>query len=277
MTRTTRILLGASLVLTIAGHAPGQEEGASPLSGPEVGSTARPTSLVERGYDGALRPLDAPAEIAALDLLDLTPEDRAKIEPVLSERSGAIDRVVLGHIRTLVELQGARASGDVEEQRRLTALIVDDLRPLRRQGRFVDQVARALPEEHRERYKTLVRERHLARYEEIRAQLEGEGVGQAESEAFKRLMGEALGQEIQRSYDRVAVQQTQRLEELLRELDLDLETEGEVRRLASEFGQRTALNPTPEERRAHFAQIYRALPPDAQGRLLRALRGRVDG
>ncbi|MFI4896366.1 MAG: hypothetical protein ACIARR_00915 [Phycisphaerales bacterium JB059] len=276
MIRTTRLLLGASLALTLGGHARGQTGDANPLAGPSVASSARAPTLVDRGYDGALRPLDAPAEIAALDLLDLTSEDWAEIEPVLESRAEAIDRVVLNHIRTLVELQSARASGDIGEQRRLTALMVEDLRPLQRQGRFIDQVARVLPAEKRDRYKALVRERHLARYEEIRAGLEGEGVEHAESEAFKRLIAEALGQEIQRSYDRVAVQQTQRLEELLRELDLDLETEGEVRRLVTAFGQRTALNPTPEERRSLFAQIYRALPPDAQGRLLRVLRGRVD-
>lgn len=272
MIRPIRPAAWAALALALnSGISMAQDE-PDPLAGPKVQQPAERTSLVERGYNGELSPLDAPPEVAALDLLGLSGEQWAPVDEVLTRRAAAIDAVVVKHIQTLVELQSAKATGDNAEQRRLIGLIVEDLRDLRRSGRFVDQVAAALPEDKRAAYKTLVRERHLADYQQHRAQLEQEGAERAESQAFQRLMLQALGQEIQRSYDRIAVQGTQRLDELLAELDLEPAVEAEVRRLVSESAQRTALNPTPEQRRELFAQVHRALPPEAQRRLAQLYR-----
>ena len=281
MTRTADPRLTAAVVAILTGAAwsgalGGQPE-SSPLAGPSVDADTTEETLAGRSYDGRLTVLDAVPEIAALDLLPLGDEDWDEINPILERRAAIIDGVVLNHISTLVELQAAIASGDKGAQREYFGVIVDDLRGLRRSGRLVDQLARALPDDVRADYKRLVRERQMARFEDLRVDAEREGVEHPDSEAFKRLIIETLGQEIQRSYDRVAVQGQERLEEILQLLELDLETEGEIRRLAQEFGQKTLLNPTPAQRRAFFSEVYRALPEHARARLLAMLSKDVGG
>ncbi|MEZ6241998.1 MAG: hypothetical protein R3B57_03050 [Phycisphaerales bacterium] len=250
-----------------------QPEGEPPvLEGPKVEAEATKPTLVHRGYDGALEPLEAPPEVAALDLLDLDADTREAIDHVLGARAATIDGVVLRNVRTLVELQTAKATGDKAAQRELLGSLVDQLEPLRKSGRLVDQIAKVLPDEQVPEYRRLVRERHMARFEEIRAELRSEGLEDVDAAAFKRLIGEALGLEIKRSYDRIVESGTSRLEETLEALELDTQTEGEVRRLVQDFAQKTALNPSPEQRRELFGQIYRALPADARERLVRMVR-----
>lgn len=277
MTRPARhAALAALALVAFALPTPAQDQtppaDADPLAGPKVEQSPRQATLTQRGYTGELAPLEAPPEVAALDLLGLSDAQWAPVNEALAQRAASIDAVVRRHIRTLVELQSAKATGDTSEQRRLMGLIVEDLRGLRRGGRFVDQVASALPEDKRDTYRRLVRERHLADYQQIRAQLEQAGEERAESIAFQRLILRALGHEIERSYDRIVTEGTERLEEILRELRLEPAVEGEVRRLVQAFGQRTALNPTPEQRRELFAQIYRALPGEARARLAELFR-----
>jgi len=275
--RLTAALVAIMTCAAWAGSQAGDQAEKNPLAGPSVDAEAEEETLAGRGYDGRLTPLDAVPEIAALDLLPLDEDDWDAINPILEHRAAIIDKVVVAHISTLVELQSAIASGDKAAQREYFGQIVDDLLDLRRSGRLVDQLARVLPEEVRADYKRLVRERQMARFEDLRVDAEREGVEHPDSEAFRRLIIETLGQEIQRSYDRIAIQGQERLEEIIQALELDLQTEGEIRRLANEFGQRTLLNPTPAQRRAFFADVYRALPQEARTRLLAMFSEDVGG
>ncbi len=276
MTSTTPTTRPALVMLITgalcAGAGAGAQPEPDPLAGPRVSEQAQAPTLVHRGYDGRLMALDAPPEVAALDLLDLSEEDWARVEAVLGERASAIDKVVIENVRTLVELQAATSTGDTQAQRRLLGTIVDELRDLRRSGRLVDQIARAVPEDKADAYRRLVRERHMARFEELKIESEKDGSEDPDTAAFRRLIVEALGQEIKGSYERVVTQRIQDFSALLSRLDLDEQTEGVIRRMVEDFGQETALNPTPGQRRELFGRIYRALPTEAQGRLLAVLR-----
>lgn len=269
MTLLTALIASAALALPAGGALAGDPPEEAPvLGGPEIDEGATRETLVRRGYDGALEPLEAPPEVAALDLFDLDAETREKIDEILADRAAVIDGVVVRNVRTLVELQGATAAGDTAAQRRYLATLVDQFEPLRKSGRLVDKLAAAMPEADRREYRRLVRERHTARFEEIKAELENAGLEDVNAVAFKRMIAEAIGLEIKASYDRIVASGTAQLEETIAALRLDPETEGEVRRLVTEFGQRTMLNPTPEQRRELFAQIYKVLPPDARRRLV---------
>ncbi len=272
-------LLTVLIVTTAMPLAPGVAQPADEppaLSGPKIEEEASRATLVRRGYDGALEPLEAPPEVAALDLFDLDDQTWEKIDVILGERAAVIDGVVVRNILTLVELQAANATGDAASQRRLLGSIVDQLEGLRKSGRLVDKLARVLPREHVKAYRDLVRERHTARFEELRVELHSARIEDADHAAFKRLIAEAIGLEIKRSYDRIVEAGTSQLEETLAAMELDPETEGEVRRLVQDFAQKTALNPTAEQRRGLFADIYRALPPDARRRLVNLYRDGSD-
>ncbi len=278
MTRTR--IPGLAILLTGAlcsGAAAQNQPLPDPLAGPKVSDQAQAPTLVRRGYDGALKPLEAPPEIAALDLLALSEEDWSTIEPVLSERAGRIDRVVIEHILTLAELTSATAAGDKESERRLFGIIVNDLREVDRGVRLVDVIAPYVPQAQRSEYRRLVRERHLARFEELKREVVLERKPNPDAEAFERLIVEAIGLEIERSYDRIVTSKVVEFERFLSDLALDPETEGRVRRLGEAFAQRTALNPTPEQTRVLLAEIYDLLPTDAKGRLLKVLRGDGEG
>ncbi len=275
MTRTILTLMALGLMTAAAGAQPAEAPPADEpvLGGPQVEEEAERRTLVRRGYDGALERLEAPAEVAALDLFDLDEEIWNEIDGVLTARAAVIDGVVVRNVRTLVELQAAKAAGDMAAQREYLASLVEQMAPLRRGGRLVDQLARVLPEDVRGEYRKIVRERQMARFEEIRAELRSAGLEDVDAAAFKRLVAEAIGLEIKRSYDRIVAAGTAQLEDTIAALELDPQTEGEVRRLVTEFGQETALNPTAEQRRELFAEIYRVLPPDARRRLVEMYRG----
>lgn len=270
MTRTARTILPlAAVCLCAAALAQDAQpaDDAPALSGPTVEKEAKEATLVHRGYDGELEPLDAPPEVAALDLLHLDGETREKIEDILTERAAFIDGVVIRNIQTLVEFQAAKAAGDISAQLEMLAPLIEQLRELRLRGRLVDQIKRTLPAGVRDEYQRLVLDRQMAELSDLKAEAEVEGVPNPDAVAARRYFFAALGQEIKASYDRVVVQNTQRFDELLAKLDLDPETEGDVRRLVTDFAQRTALNPTAEQRRELFGQVYRILPADARRRL----------
>jgi len=82
-----------------------------------------------------------------------------------------------------------------------------------------------------------------------------------------------FGQEIRASYDRVIGQATQRLDAMLSQLNLTGEQDSKIRNLITEFGQKTRLNPTAQQKAELFRAVWAQLNSDQRGALAAQIRG----
>ncbi len=89
-----------------------------------------------------------------------------------------------------------------------------------------------------------------------------------------RLLLEVFGQEVRRSYERIAAEGQSRLDEVAKALDLTPAQEAKVRALAAEFAQKSQFKPTQAQRAELFGNVLRELTPEQRVRALELLRGR---
>lgn len=74
------------------------------LSGPQLDPLDERATLVQRSFDGALVPLERPADIAAVEQLDLSESQRAAFDRAVASHQIAFDTAVFAHYGTIVEL-----------------------------------------------------------------------------------------------------------------------------------------------------------------------------
>ena len=77
-----------------------------------------------------------------------------------------------------------------------------------------------------------------------------------------------VGLEVKSAYDRVVQQGQQRIDDVVKQLDLSAEQEAKVRAIAIEFGQQAKLNPTPTQRAELFQKLMKELTPEQQRKLV---------
>ncbi len=270
-----------------------------PLSGPSVEDDDSGPTIVERSFDGTLKRLEIRPEEAALAKLRLTTEERAASEGVLRARAAMLDGIVREHIELLVRLQTARASGNNEEIGKVNKEFREAMRPLAARGGLGAEIAATLEPANARRYDRMVREYYRALLTQNRKDMpdadpvpEGMmdgGVMRDEmapkapkekreprrAEAAKQLL-EVFGQEVRRSYERIAAEGQSRLDEVVKRLSLDEKQEAKVREIAQEFAQKTRLNPTPAQRAEVFRKVLAELTPEQRAKALDILRGDVE-
>lgn len=240
-----------------------------PLTGPSVDATKAKRSLVERDYEGKVRRLEIPAEEAAIGLLGLSEMDRAKADEVIRERAATLDKVVIENVDLLLEMQTARASGDMAKVRDVIQRFTAKLEGLRSRGKPVDEIASALPEANREEYRRLVKEYHRAVYDELAQEAKSRGERWRPREIIARQVAQAVGAEVKRSYERQIGSRTQEFEQVLARLDLSPEQEAEIRRMVNQWAQEVKLNPTPTQRREIVEKVLSKLTPTQRRAALR--------
>ena len=258
-------LLGAA-TLSLA-----QDE--APLAGPTVVAEAKASSLVRIGYDGSIERPEVRIEEAALELLDLDDQARAKVDQIVAERAAVLDKAVIENIELLVEFQSAKSAGDELRQAALLARFVRSLSALESRGSLRAEIESALGDEERARFDSLIDEYNQAIVAEARelAKERGERFIQFKFVQVERL--KVLGQEIRRSYDRQIGSRTEDLERLLAAIALTHEREAEVRRIVTDFAQRTLLNPDEKDRAGLFIKIASMLSSEERERLVEFIRG----
>lgn len=248
------------------------QDDATLLAGPSVKVEARATTLVVRAYDGTVTILDVPPAEAAIELLDLEADRAEAIDRILAQRAAIIDEVVIENIELLVELQSTR--GNQQRRREIYRELTEKLAPLDARGSLEDEISSVLNDEQRDTYRRLIREYDTALEDQARAQAAEQGERFRARQYQIRHQVVAVGRELARSYDRQIGARQQDFERLLAELALDETTENEVRRLVTEFGQRTALHPTREDRAQLVAEIFSVLTPEQRREAALILRSR---
>lgn len=264
------------------------------LSGPKVDEAQTGPTLIERNFDGTLKKPEVRPEEAAARRLRLSDPEKSRVDAVLSERSAELDAIVRANIETLLKVQTARASGDKKTVAEATKELTEALRPLVAKGRLAERIAGALEPANAEHYNRMLRDYYRALINDGRKERpRGDPMDEmnperatpapeapradpprADPPRASRVMLEVLGQEVRRSYERIAAEGQARLEEISERLDLTAEQRAKVTALASEFGQKSKLNPTPAQRAELFGKVLAELTPEQRIKAVELIRGR---
>lgn len=241
------------------------------LSGPKVKETQAERSLIRRNFQGRVQRLDSSPAEAAVDLLSLDAETKAKVKAILDTRTSTLDRIVRENLELLLKFQNTP-----DRRGKLTLLreAKETFKPLEQKGTLQDQIIKVLPKDQADRYRELIQ----GYWDTLIADAEQEArngkdkAGRVEIQAREVLL--AFGTEIRRSYERQIASKTKALEEFLGKLGLSAEKEAKLRTLFAEFAERTKGKPTEQQRRDFFLKIMRELDKDQQKKALEEVLGR---
>lgn len=256
-------------------------ENDAPLSGPKVGAgDTGGASIVEHDFEGKLRRPEGRPEVAALEKLSLTDEERKKIDAVLTQRAAELDTAVRTNIDLLLKGVTAKQSGDQAELRELMREYQQVFAPVLAKGQLSEQLAMELPKEKADHLRAMMREYWRAVYDDAAKEessksaaedaTHSERGGGAATRMRRVVIEEAtrlFGQEVKASYDRIAAEGERRLQEVIDKLELTPEQEGEVRKLVSEFGEKTKRNPTARDKADLFRKVMAELSADQKQKL----------
>jgi hypothetical protein len=245
------------------------------LQGPKVVEGARPATLVQREMGGALVRLEVRPEEAAIDLLGLNTEQRAAAGKVIRERFAQVSKSLSEHYDLFLKIAGARQGGAAREE---LAPMIRDFReaaaPLF-EPPLAERVAAALPEEKREKFRSLVEEYKKALLEDEATKRQAResvsaqrAMARVEINLTLREMGRALRATVQ---DR-----RERSEELIKKLDATPEQEERIRKIIREVaGKEGVVGELKEEKRREMMQrILAELTPEQRRAAMERLRQR---
>lgn len=248
------------------------------LAGPKVepppSNKGETKTLIEREFDGKLKRLEANPAVAALALLDLTPEEREATARVIAERDAVLDRAVRNHLKELTQVAAAAQSGDRAAALKYLQPIIDETKELRERGGLVDEIADILPAAKGTELKRLTREYWTAlvkeRMESGDPEKPGKSITMKQAIAQERLR--AIGDEVRRSYERTFGLGAKQFEELIGKLGLTPEQESKVRAAVIDHFQSSYGKPTKRESTAVFLKVYALLDAPQRETLLRYVR-----
>ncbi|MEZ6318313.1 MAG: hypothetical protein R3B49_06105 [Phycisphaerales bacterium] len=181
MRRATLVVIG----LTLAG-APAAAQDSTPdkpsadpvLGGPKVEEDAGQATIVERGFDGEMRSAQGPAELAALEKLDLDEGTRAAVRAALDERAAIVDGILADHLGLFMKVRGVLQSMRSGGERRMDAdarAAMTEFRevitPLTARGPLREEIARLLPDGARDQFEAMLREHDEAMMAQRRAEM----------------------------------------------------------------------------------------------------------
>ncbi len=277
-TITALALLASGAIAQQTSKPATDQPGQSPLAGPSVqrkGSQPAKT-LVERDFEGKIKKIDVPPPEAAARLLDLDEAARKKIDDIITQRHAILDKIVADNLRLIVELAGARESGNREDAARLLAELTEQAQPLRDLGPLQRQIQGALTKEQVDQFVKLTQEYTNALVEEAQAEAKKTGADFKMREFIRSQILAAVGGEVRRSYERVVGQRAADFEALLKSLNLSQEQESKIRRIAADSFQKTYGKESPAERARVIALVFRELDEGQRKSLLKQFAGAPD-
>jgi len=237
-----------------------------PLSGPSVRGEdeGRPT-LVRYAYDGSLVRLDERPEIAALDLLELDEPARRRVRAVLVERAAVLDGVVADNLKLIAELNTATQGRGTMRRLDLLGELLRALEPVRERGPLLENLAEALPEATRDRYRALVREYRKALVEDgvRRARAKGEDKPWRRA-VVAEITLRMMGREIQRSIERQFDDGDDRMEQALAHVEATPAQRQRIQGLVQDYVSRMIEHGRPSrfERTALYLGVLNELTPE---------------
>jgi hypothetical protein len=245
-------------------------EDADALRGPSIEKHPdRPVrSIVERDFNGRLKRLEDHPVLVALSRLDLSAADKAAAERVLGDRAAAIDMIVRDNLKELVELDGAKKSGDGPAASKLQADLLEKAKPFFKRGTMLAELMPVLPEEKFAELKKMVEEYNRVATQDRNTDPMNKDkpnpVGNLLAQGF-----ENFGAEAKASFKRVVEAGGKDFDKLIQSLDLTPEQESKVRQKAGDLFQKTYGKPTKGQQLKLFLDIYAELNTEQRHHLAR--------
>ena len=239
------------------------------LSGPKVADDkpAKPT-ITRRSFDGSLEDVGPEPDIAAILVLELTPEQRAALDKTLAERHAAFDKAVRDNYSLIVELGAIQ--GEPDERKRIDVInrVRFAFEPFFKRGLFVDEFGDHLTMQQREQINLMLFEYYEAKILDLQRHH-----GLARPQAALRARLEAFGQLVKQSIERQVSLERESFEQISQELNL---TEEQKAKAQAIFGPLTVkrlqnIEVTPKERGEAFRTFNNELTPEQRGKLLAIL------
>lgn len=221
--------------------------------------------------------LETTPEEAALELVNLTPQEREAVNKVLAERAAVMDRIVADNLPKLLKYQGIREGDTLRERMQALTELARSMKPMEEynaaHGTLLRQISALIAPEKAALVQKLVSDYRRAIMAEADATYPQDPRHDTPEKRQSALRGRelllAIGTELNRSYDRQIAAKTEALNDFIAALDLSAEQEQKVRAHAADFAQiAIAGKPTPEQRRAFFGKVFRELNDDQKLKLL---------
>lgn len=232
------------------------DDGAA-LGGPRVVAPEKVATITEREMDGSLKKLDARPEQAAIALLDLTPEEKTAVDAILDKRAVAVGSLLAEHQALFLKIQQARQGNASREE---IAPLMREFRPIAAplvSPALLDQLAGVLPVEKASKLRSLVGEYMQALAAE--GTKAGRGPANPPTDTARRRRANADDAPAAPAANPPAI--TERME---------------INLLLHEMGR--SLNAVVEERRAHSAELMKAIEatPEQEEQIRAIVRGAGD-
>ncbi|MBU6413605.1 MAG: hypothetical protein KGS45_09025 [Planctomycetes bacterium] len=262
----------------------------APLAGPKLTPVeSKPQTLVERDFDGKIKPLESSPEEAAILLLQLTPAESAKADAAVAARAADMDALVTEHLLDIIRLTGQFQSASALERLNAIRESYKLASPILEKGRLVDRISAALPESQRERYVFLVDAyKRALGDQEIALAKQGKSndveFAAEVNKDPKNLIGhrirarikfdlESFGKEIQRSAERIIAEKQNQGNDFLGKLQLTPEQEASIQAIYVDVAGKYGLKEPPKGVQAVlFARVLKVLTPEQRKQALVLIR-----
>ena len=218
------------------------------LAGPTVDANAQPAkaTIVARGFDGMLEPLDMEPAAAAVFRLNLDEEALRAVEVHAAARSKAFSEFVTAHYDQVLaagsDLQAMRTMEPAERAAafgRIRTLFAD-MKPFTARGTFIDECVDALTAEQVAEARRMADEWIATRKAELRREIFPQATGELEPAADERLEFrirlEEIGGMVKRTIAQRAESRKAQFEDVTKHLDLTPEQVEKVKALFMEIG-----------------------------------------
>jgi hypothetical protein len=259
------------VAMGVAGVSWADGPGGEGLGGPKVEAKASArASLVDRDFNGKVKRLEVPAEEEALGLVELSAEERARVDGVLAARASTMDEIVKDNLLLLGKVHTAVQGGDRAEIVGLLGEVREAMEPMRARGTLMEELQDALPNEKAKRVKVLAKEYREALYAEMKAAKEAGGERLRLREFVTRETLAELGGEIKRAYERTLGASQANFERVLAKLELRPEQETKIRNMAVRHVEETKGKATRAQNVAFVLRVMRELDAGQRKRLMEA-------
>lgn len=241
-----------------------------PLSGPTVKLSARP-GLVQHDMSGRVVRPDKTVEEAAVDRLELSPQDRERVSRVVAERAAAIDRFVTENLLLLNQLDTVSKAGSPQDKIVVGVEAVTKLGEAIKGRSLKVAIEAKLPEEHAAKFRVLLRDYWRALHEEGKTLKPNDP-----PPAWAVSLGESLaslGREIARSFERQAASGTVFVDYLLSGLDLSEQQREMVSELKLDLMERTEMRASEKDQEKLVLSVAAYLTQEQRATVIARVKG----
>lgn len=236
------------------------------LAGPSVGAPRSEHSLVRRDFSGRLMRLDGLPVNAALELMDLTPAEKATAMKPLLDRSLAIETIMRENTRLVLEAQAAFKPGDDGRGQRAVMKLYELAQPIFAKGKPLNLAAAELPMDKARELRRLVDEYMQAA---VADRMAGnvDGKKQERLGAFLAENGALFGKEVELAAKRTFEGGEKDFRELSRKLGLTPEQESQIQAMFIDMMTNGYAKPTKAQQLKVILSAYKLLTDEQRTRL----------